>query len=139
MDEDTLQRKEREASRTGVSEAHPAPLPPCYPRPCARPAPAPPHLPPLGALVEGAQQLGHSGGGEVQHRLAAELLDLSQGGDRVGDDHGVGIHQQVLEHVEEAAVLHQLAADVVQLGHAHRRRLAHVRVLVLQRGRWGAV
>lgn len=38
-----------------------------------------------------------------------------------------------LEHVQEAAVLHQLRIDVIQLGHAHRGRLAHVRVLILGR------
>ena len=36
-----------------------------------------------------------------------------------------------LERVQEAAVLHQLRVDVVQLCHAHRRRLPHIWVVIL--------
>jgi hypothetical protein len=52
---------------------------------------------------------------------------------------GVGVRTQTgaapcpahPQHVQEAAVLHQLGADVKQLGHAHGSGLAHIGVVVL--------
>ena len=46
--------------------------------------------------------------------------------------HGVGGSQQISELVNESLILHQLGVDVVELSHAHRRRLLNVRVLILQ-------
>ena len=65
----------------------------------AAPLLSPPHLAPLGALVEGAQQGLHCCGGQLQHGLAAQLLDLAQGGHGVGHNHGVGVADQVLHEV----------------------------------------
>lgn len=46
--------------------------------------------------------------------------------------HGVRVRDEVFKGVQEALVLHQLGIDVMELGHAHSCRLAHVGVLVLQ-------
>ena len=46
--------------------------------------------------------------------------------------HGVRVRDEVFEGVQEALVLYQLGIDVMELGHAHGRRLAHIGVLVLQ-------
>eukprot|EP00964_Phaeocystis_antarctica_P140756 scaffold105646_cov63-Phaeocystis_antarctica.AAC.1 len=91
-------------------------------------------LAPLGALVERGEHLLQRRGVDLEDALRrlARLRDLGERGDGVGDHHRVGVAEQVVDHVEEALVLDQLAVDVVQLRHAHRRRLAHIRVLVLQ-------
>lgn len=46
--------------------------------------------------------------------------------------HGVRVRDEVFKGIQEALVLYQLGIDVVELGHAHGRRLAHIWVLVLQ-------
>ena len=46
--------------------------------------------------------------------------------------HGVGVGDEVPQGIQESLVLHHLGVDVVELGHAHRRRLPNVGVLVLQ-------
>ena len=65
------------------------------------------------------------------YRLA-RLGDLGECGHRVGDHHRVRVAEQIVDHVEEALVLHELAVDVVELGDADGRRLAHVGVGVGQ-------
>ena len=44
-----------------------------------------------------------------------------------------------LQGFEEAAVLHQLRSDVVELGHAHDRRFPHVGVVVLSESKLASV
>lgn len=46
--------------------------------------------------------------------------------------HGVGVCNEVAQGIQKALVLHHLCVDVVQLGHANSRSLAHVGVLILQ-------
>lgn len=57
---------------------------------------------------------------------------LHQTGKARSDHHGVGVRDEILEGVQEALVLHQLGIDVMELGHADGRCLAHIRVLILQ-------
>ena len=46
--------------------------------------------------------------------------------------HWVRRRQQVSELINKSLILDQLRVDVVQLGHAHRCGLLHVRILVFQ-------
>lgn len=92
------------------------------------------HLAPFGALVQRRQQLVDRARVHLDQRAAgrAALVDLGQGGDGVRDDHRVRIGQQLAQLLEEALILDQAGADVVQLRDAHRRGLPHVRVLVFE-------
>ena len=45
--------------------------------------------------------------------------------------HWVGVREGLLQHLQEALVLHQLSIDVKQLGHTHTCCLAHIRILIL--------
>mmetsp|Transcript_15997 Transcript_15997/g.41525 ORF Transcript_15997/g.41525 Transcript_15997/m.41525 type:complete len:1014 (+) Transcript_15997:689-3730(+) len=89
-------------------------------------------LAPLGALVQRGQQLHQRAGSHLEHVPPARLLDLRQRRHRVGHHHRVAVRQHLLQRVQEAAVLHHLRVDVVQLGDAHGRCLAHVGVVVLE-------
>ena len=50
-------------------------------------------------------------------------------GARFAPHRRVGVADEVPEDLQEALVLDELGVDVVQLCHAHRSGLAHVRVL----------
>ena len=70
-----------------------------------------------------------------KHTCWRYFTNLSQSGHGVGDDHGGGVREQVLEEIKEALVLDQLSIDVVKLGHTHSSCLAHVGVVILRIGK----
>ena len=87
-------------------------------------------LSPLGALVQSRKQLLQHRGRDFHHVPSRRFGYLAEGGDAVGDHGGVGIRDQVVEGLDEAPLLDEVGGDVVELGHAHGRRLPDV----LQRG-----
>ena len=91
-----------------------------------------PSLAPLRALVERGEHLVEGARAHVQDGAAAGrgLADVGEGCDRIGDHHGVGVAEQILEEVDETVLLDELGADVVQLGHGDGCCLPHVRILV---------
>ena len=48
------------------------------------------------------------------------------------DYHWIGVTQEIFKWIQESLFFDELRVDVVQLGNGDGRRLAHVRVLVLQ-------
>lgn len=91
------------------------------------------NLTPLSALVECSEQLGHGPGVHVEQLGGrVTLVHLGQRGDCVGNHHRVGIRKQILERLNKPLLQHQCLVNVVQLRHAHGRRLAHVRIVVLE-------
>lgn len=89
--------------------------------------------PPLGALRDGHEQLlEHRGRDDEGLGLGCGLVDLGQRLDRVGDDHGVRVADELLQDLEEAVLDAHGRVEVEQLGDADGGRLAHVGALVAE-------
>mmetsp|Transcript_777 Transcript_777/g.3202 ORF Transcript_777/g.3202 Transcript_777/m.3202 type:complete len:716 (+) Transcript_777:454-2601(+) len=91
------------------------------------------HLAPLGALVQRGEELLEHRRRNQHHVRLRGLGDLAERGHAVGHHRRVGVADELAELVDEATVLHELRADVVELGHADGGGLAHVGILVAKR------
>ena len=86
---------------------------------------------PLRALGDGHEQLlEHHGRHDERLCLGGGLVDLGQCLDRVGDDHGVRVADELLQDLEEAVLDAHARVEVEQLGDADGRRLAYVGALI---------
>ena len=88
-------------------------------------------LTPLRTLVQRRQQFVHQLRLQAQHVVADGLADVAQRGDRVRHHHRTRVADHAAETLDEALLLAALGVHVVELGHADGRRLAHVRVHIV--------
>lgn len=89
-------------------------------------------LAPLGRLAHGPHEPPRDVGVEAEVDVVAALADLCQGGDGVGDDGRVGVHEEVAQRGDKAVLVDEAAVVHVELCDADGGRLAHVRVAVLE-------
>eukprot|EP00968_Pinguiococcus_pyrenoidosus_P010320 scaffold805_cov251-Pinguiococcus_pyrenoidosus.AAC.5 len=93
----------------------------------------------LGDLAERGHAVGHhlKGRQGVEQRLSRPLLIATPrargSAPPIRSHRRVGVADELAELVDEATVLHELRADVVELGHADGGGLAHVGILVAKR------
>jgi hypothetical protein len=89
---------------------------------------------PLRTVIKGGQQLLDQHAIQRQQRLALGLTANLQCCDRIGHHHGIAVPEGILQHLDKPVFLHVMGVDLVQLGDTDGGRLAHIGVLVFERG-----
>lgn len=61
-----------------------------------------------------------------------DFSNLGQSSYGIGNNHGGGVRDKILEQIKKSLVLDQLGVDVMQLSHTYCGSLANIRIIVLK-------